>query len=149
MRILMALDHGKEKDILLREITARPWPNGSVFYLCHCVEIPYPGVQEGIFIPPDLYGELLDDLRKKGGQLLEEASKYLEECQFPHEIKKLLREGPAKKEIVALAKEEKIHLICLASHRQSRLEKLFLGSVSLYVASHAPCSVEIIRAPNY
>jgi universal stress protein A len=39
-------------------------------------------------------------------------------------------------------------LLVVGSHGRSGLSRLVLGSVASYVASHAPCSVLIVKRPH-
>jgi nucleotide-binding universal stress UspA family protein len=50
-------------------------------------------------------------------------------------------------EIVDRAAEWHADLIVLGSHGRHGLDRFLIGSVSEYVARHAPCSVEIVRMP--
>lgn len=146
MKVLVCLDYGKEKEKIWKTLIERPWPEKSHFYLFHCVQLPYPGIQEGIFIPPNIFGELSQELKEKAQNLLKESVDYLTQANFPYPVETIIKEGVAKREIVQFAKENQIDLILIGSHGYSAIERFLLGSVSLYVASHAPCSVEIIRA---
>lgn len=53
--------------------------------------------------------------------------------------------GHPANEIVAYAKANPIDLIVIGSRGLSELQGLLLGSVSHYVAHHAPCPVTIVR----
>ena len=54
--------------------------------------------------------------------------------------------GSPKHEILGEAKAWAPDLIVVGSHGYRGLTKLWLGSVSQAVASHAKCSVEIVRS---
>lgn len=47
--------------------------------------------------------------------------------------------------ICDLANEEKVDYIVMGSRGQNPIKKMFMGSVSSYVSSHAPCPVIVIR----
>jgi nucleotide-binding universal stress UspA family protein len=47
--------------------------------------------------------------------------------------------------IIGEARKWSADLIVLGSHGYTGLKRLLLGSVALFVVSHAPCSVEIVR----
>jgi nucleotide-binding universal stress UspA family protein len=47
--------------------------------------------------------------------------------------------------ICDLANEEKVDYIVMGSRGQNPIRKMFMGSVSSYVSSHAPCPVIVIR----
>lgn len=65
-------------------------------------------------------------------------------CSAEFEIK----EGSARKEIVNVAVAWNADKIMLGAHGMDICPRNILGSVSTYVAAHAPCSVEIIRAAH-
>jgi nucleotide-binding universal stress UspA family protein len=55
--------------------------------------------------------------------------------------------GSPRDAIVKAAKTREANLVVLGSHGRGLLGRLLLGSVATYVASHVPCSVEIVRKP--
>ncbi len=57
-------------------------------------------------------------------------------------------EGHPGNEIVTYAKRNKFDLVVLGATGHSTLSRILLGSVSDYVATHAPCSVLIVRPPK-
>ena len=56
-------------------------------------------------------------------------------------------EGSPKRVILDEAERWDAELIVVGSHGRRGLQRFLLGSVSQAVALHAPCSVEIVRAP--
>ena len=63
----------------------------------------------------------------------------------PVQIKTVVKEGRPAEEIIKFAKDNKMDLVVIGSHGRHGAKKFFLGSVSLRVAEHAPCSVYIAR----
>ncbi len=61
------------------------------------------------------------------------------------QVRTFVRMGVPADEIVELAKSETCDAIFLGSHGRHGAKKFLLGSVSLRVAEHAPCSVFIVR----
>jgi nucleotide-binding universal stress UspA family protein len=60
-----------------------------------------------------------------------------------------VRHGAAAEELIAAAREWDADLIVVGAENRSVLGRLFLGSVSHRVLSHAPCSVLVGRMPGY
>jgi universal stress protein A len=56
--------------------------------------------------------------------------------------------GDPRSQIIQAAKEWQADAIILGSHGQTGLHEFLMGSVSDAVSRHAPCSVEIVRAPK-
>jgi nucleotide-binding universal stress UspA family protein len=59
-----------------------------------------------------------------------------------------VRFGSPADELVAAARETGADLLVVGSENRSALGRLFLGSVSSRVLSHAPCSVLVARTPE-
>jgi len=60
-------------------------------------------------------------------------------------LRHVVREGSPAETIVAIAKEEQPKLIVLGATGHSTGAGMLLGSTSDYVATHAPCSVLVVR----
>ncbi|MCR9294983.1 MAG: universal stress protein [bacterium] len=60
-------------------------------------------------------------------------------------VKVITREGHPGREIVTAAEENQIDLVVLGAEGHAVVERVFLGSVSDFVATHAPCSVLVVR----
>jgi len=60
-----------------------------------------------------------------------------------------IHKGYAKRVILDEAEQWGANLIVLGSHGYSGFKRLLLGSVSQAVATHAKCSVEIVRGPEH
>lgn len=60
-------------------------------------------------------------------------------------LNKRVIEGHASKAIVKLAEEQDADLVVLGARGQTLLERMVLGSVSDFVATHAHCSVLVVR----
>jgi nucleotide-binding universal stress UspA family protein len=101
-------------------------------------------------IPSQHYAELAleyeEERRALAGRILAHARERLRSAGHP--ATGSIRCGDAAEEIIAAAREEKADLIVVGSANRSALGRLFLGSVSARVLSHAPCSVLIARAKS-
>lgn len=60
-------------------------------------------------------------------------------------IRHVVKEGARGEKIVQFAKEHSIELIVLGARGHSRVDRLLLGSTSDFVATHAHCSVLVVR----
>jgi nucleotide-binding universal stress UspA family protein len=144
MRILIAYDGSPDSELALNEVAARPWPKGSKLRLVTVIEPP-------LGTPPpnfEFYGPLVvgveNSLREEANQKVQAAVakfKGREELETSCELK----EGSPKSMLLEAIREWQADLVVVGSHGRSRLERLFLGSVSHALVSHAPCSVEVVR----
>jgi nucleotide-binding universal stress UspA family protein len=148
MRILIAYDASPDSDLAVDEVAARPWPKGSQVRLVSVVEPP-------LGTPPpnfEFYGPLVvgveNSLRDEAFQRIQKALlKFTgrEDLETSYELK----EGPTKSSLLEAIRDWAADLVVVGSHGRTRLERLFLGSVSHALVTHAPCSVEVVRTrPN-
>jgi nucleotide-binding universal stress UspA family protein len=82
------------------------------------------------------------DDKKKGKQMLEEASLYLE--AYKVEVNPLLRDGEPAEEILFAAKENDIALIAMGAYGHN-LREFLLGSITEHVMREAVCPVLLYR----
>jgi nucleotide-binding universal stress UspA family protein len=148
MKILLAIDDSKFSDAALQMVISQNRPDGSQVRLIHVAE-PIT-----FLFPPEMAAEYapapqLDSLRKehlrKAQEFLAGAVKKLRDAGFTADT--ALYEGDVRSEIIDIATEWHADLIVLGSHGRKGLDRFLIGSVSEYVARHAPCSVEIVRLP--
>ncbi|HNB21394.1 MAG TPA: universal stress protein [Candidatus Melainabacteria bacterium] len=57
-------------------------------------------------------------------------------------------EGKPSSAILSFAEKWSPDMIVMGSHGRTGLERVILGSVSFYIASHAPCSFCVVRIPE-
>jgi universal stress protein A len=63
-------------------------------------------------------------------------------------VRFLVWTGEPGESIVAAAEAEEIDLILVGAHTRGSIGRFLMGSVSEYVARHAPCPVLIVREPE-
>lgn len=78
-------------------------------------------------------------------KLVEEGEKLLAELFGAENVTGEVTEGYIKERILDDAKQWQADLIVVGSHGRRGFTKFLLGSVSEAIASHATCSVEIVR----
>lgn len=78
--------------------------------------------------------------------ILQEAESFLASRGL--QARTLTRVGGYAETILAVAEEEQTDLIIMGSHGRSGLQRFLLGSVSMQVMNHAPCSVLIAKGPQ-
>ncbi|GGH75666.1 nucleotide-binding universal stress UspA family protein [Pullulanibacillus pueri] len=88
------------------------------------------------------YTELNETIKNEVLNQLDEVKKTI---SLPNKVTTLLLEGDPGEEIVRYAKEKEFDLIILGNRGLNKLQEVFLGSVSHYVAQHATCPVLIVK----
>ncbi len=146
MKILLAVDGSDCSRAAVDEVARRPWPAKSCVKILSVVELPFLPTTETWTLPDDYYNKLEQAGREEAQAAVENAEKRVRESQGAAlEISSKIIEGHTLTEILDEAASWEADLIVLGSHGRRGLRRFLLGSVSNAVASHADCSVEIVR----
>jgi nucleotide-binding universal stress UspA family protein len=146
MKILLAVDGSPFSDVAVKEVAGRPWPPGSGVKILGCVHKHAPEIVDPMLIGYAAYQEVLEAERKRMHQVVGKAAEMLRERDSALKIETEVLNGSPKERILDVAKAWRANLIVVGSHGYGAVKKFLLGSVSQAVASHARCSVEIVRA---
>lgn len=147
MKILLAIDGSLFSDAAVDDVAAKPWPAGSEVRVISVVEPPLlPTVET--WVPPDDYIESLERAGEdQANSVIKNAVDRIHETQGDRlRVSTEIVRGHPKIAIITEAEAWDADLIVVGSHGYRGLTKLWLGSVSQAVASHAKCSVEIVRS---
>ncbi|HWC77641.1 MAG TPA: universal stress protein [Blastocatellia bacterium] len=146
MRILLAIDGSSFSDEAVKGVATRPWPAGSEVRIISVVEHPLLPMVES-WVPPDDYLEALDKAGEDQARSIvgKAANRIQEEQRDKLRVATEIVKGHPRHAILSAAETWEADLIVVGSHGYRGLTKLWLGSVSQAVASHAKCSVEIVR----
>jgi len=147
MKILLAIDGSSFSDAAVSEIAKRPWPAESEVKIISVVEPPLlPTVET--WVPPDNYIEALEEAGLEQAQSIvgKAADRITNEQHDSLRVATEIVKGYPKHAIIDTAETWEADLIVVGSHGYRGLTRLWLGSVSQAIASHAKCSVEIVRS---
>ena len=149
MKILLAVDGSVFSDAAVEEIAQKPWPPLTEVKVISVVEPPLLPIFE-TWVPPDSYFDELESAAKNQARsAVDKAAARLRDQQGDGLIVTTeIIAGHPKYTITDEADAWGADLIVVGSHGYRGLTRLWLGSVSQAVASHAKCSVEIVRARN-
>ncbi|MFH1327266.1 MAG: universal stress protein [Candidatus Bathyarchaeota archaeon] len=117
----------------------------SKIVLVHVYQIPLtvtPAISSTIVMPI-----VMDAARKAGERILKKSVVQIQKTKTNRELAVTahLKEGDTVKEIINAAKQEKANLIVMGARGVSKLEAVFLGSVSDGVIRKAHCPVIVTR----
>ena len=147
MKILLAVDGSDHSDAAVDAVAERPWPKGSVVKIISAVELPFLSAAEPWVVPDDYYAQSEKLVREQAEAAVKEARHRLEAgSEEPLEITGEVQPGRAEDVIISQAESWGADLIVLGSHGYRGFTRFLLGSVSHAVATHAPCSIEIVRS---
>lgn len=126
---------------VVRAAASEARSNNAELYVLHVIHDPF-GI-EGWNLPhPSLERDfqlLLEKTRKEMDELV------AEERRQGMEIKELIREGKPVEAIEKVVREEKIDLLVLPSHEESRMEHFFFGKDNEDLIRRMPCSILLVK----
>jgi nucleotide-binding universal stress UspA family protein len=140
MKILMGIDDSKFSGDVLQAVITQFRPEHIEVRVLHVLQSTVPA-------PPQMapgYAPELDDLKKPARELVERVANELRSAGF--KVDTAVEVGDIRERIIDFAAEWSADLIVVGSHGRSGIERFLLGSVAEFVARHAACSVEIVRA---
>ena len=148
LKVLLAVDGSEGSRHATEALAARPWPIGTEIRVFSVVELGMSALQ-GAFEIPSLDAAHLESQRAaamtRTEEAIDSALKILEAAGLTtSESISVLLASP-KELILQEAAEWPADWIVLGSHGSSGLSRFLIGSTSETVATHAACSVEVVR----
>lgn len=147
MKVIIAIDDSPMSTPVLNTIISRHWPKDVQFKVLT--------VLEPICLPSE-NPEFADSLVKVYDKRMEHATKWCQSVREKLEAKipgaKVhfdVRQGSPPAEIIDAAVDWAADKILMGAHSKDVCPHNLVGSVSRRVASHSPCSIEIIRNKEY
>jgi nucleotide-binding universal stress UspA family protein len=138
LRILLATDGSEYSRVAARSVSERLWPEGTEVKVLGVVN---PNVRS-MYAVAEVMTTQEGEVEGSPGAV-NETSKIISDAGL--KVSGEAAVGDAKTLIVERAQEWGAHLVVVGSHGRRGSERLFLGSVSEYVANQAHCSTEVIR----
>ena len=146
MKILLATDGSDCSKAAVVAVAERPWPEGSEVKVISAIELPYTPMTEAWALPDSYFKELETAVTERAETAVTQAAKRLKYACGELLITTEVANGSAKDVILDEAEKWGADLIVLGSHGYRGWRRFLLGSVSHAVATHARCSVEIVRS---
>ena len=150
MKILLATDGSEYSDAAARSIAGRPWPAGAEVRVLSAVELILPATR-ALLEPPFIDSAFLEQARaeamKRSEDAIARARQVLSDAGLETSESVSVLLDPPRTIIIDEAARWGAGLIVVGSHGHSGIDRFLLGSVSEAVATHASCSVEVIRKP--
>lgn len=140
MKILVGIDDSKSSADVLRAMVTQFRTENTEVRVLHVLQPIAPA-------PPQMaagYAPELEDQKKPAQELVERIAKELRSAGF--KVDTAVEVGDVRESIIDTAAEWGADLIVVGSHGRGGIQRFLLGSVAEFVARHAMCSVEIVRA---
>ena len=149
MKILLAIDDSKFAQAALQMLITQTRLNETEVLVVHVTEpitlLFAPETMAEYSLPTPQLTHLRQEHLKHGRELVATAAAKIRKAGF--QVDTAVYEGDARAEIIDMAAQWHADLIIVGSHGRKGMDRFLLGSVSEFVARHAPCSVEIVRMP--
>jgi nucleotide-binding universal stress UspA family protein len=146
MKILLATDGSDYSKVAVDAVADRPWPVGSELKIISVMEAPYVPTTDVWVLPDNYYNDLEEAAKAQAQAAVKDAADEIKSSKTAElETITEVKSGAARNVILDEAERWGADLIILGSHGYSGLQRFLLGSVSHAVATHAHCSVEIVR----
>jgi nucleotide-binding universal stress UspA family protein len=146
MKILLATDGSNCSAAAVNSVAGHPWPEGSELKIVSATDIPNMSATEAWVLPDSYYAAMDGAAKARAEKAVKDAAERIKSVKASGlEIVTEIKHGHAKDVILDEAERWGADLIVLGSHGYNGWERFLLGSVSHAVASHAHCSVEIVR----
>jgi nucleotide-binding universal stress UspA family protein len=142
LRIFLATDGSEFSLAAARSIAARPWPDGSEVKVLSVIQVVVPGI-EPWYVDTDIMEVLQEEANKQAQKAVADARDILSGTGL--KITSDTPTGLTAETILDEAKKWEAGIIVVGSHGRHGATRLLLGSISEAVATHAHCSVEVIR----
>jgi len=145
MKILLAIDGSEPAGAAVREIRDRSWPPGS---RVRVLAVARPLIPPGeLALAGAAYDQMTKEMVEETRKVAARASDALQRSGIS--VETVVREGDPRTEIVAEADRFQADLVIVGSKGRTGVARWLMGSVAEYVVRHAPCSVEVARAPHH
>ena len=145
MKILLATDGSDCSKAAVDAVAERPWPKGSEVKVISAIDLPYTPMTETWALPDSYIKDLETAGTEQAETTVNRAAERLKSAHRELVITTEVANGSAKDVILDEAEQWGADLIVLGSHGYRGWRRFLLGSVSHAVATHARCSVEIVR----
>lgn len=146
MRILLAVDESSYSAEAARVVAERPWPGDTMIRVLSVVQLVVPPAAELGFDAAGSLQQVWENREQQAKELTSRVAGSLAATGLAADA--AVRHGDPRSGIVDEAKEWRADLIVVGSHGHTGITRWLLGSVAQSVVSHAPCSVEVVRAKH-
>jgi nucleotide-binding universal stress UspA family protein len=147
-RAVLAVDGTESSEHALAALARLPLPEKLALTVVYV--LPANALAPPVSLLPSAnYAKLVDQYETEQRKMAEQVLGRAEQRLRAGPVEVQVRYGAPAEQIIATAQEIGADLIVVGSANHSALGRLFLGSVSSRVLSHAPCSVLVARSEDH
>ncbi|MEP7274086.1 MAG: universal stress protein, partial [Acidobacteriota bacterium] len=146
MKVLLAVDGSSGSNAAVEEVATRPLAPGSAIRVISVAEVPFVPTPDTWALPETYLTEMEKAAEEQAQSALTAARERIRATQGEKvDISLAVIQGHPKEAILDEAERWGADLIVVGSHGYRGWQRFLLGSVSQAIASHASCSVQIVR----
>jgi nucleotide-binding universal stress UspA family protein len=152
VRIVIGHDGSAEAEAVVRSVAARSWPENTEARIISVAQTLLPLIttlEASTYAQEPAYSvvrEADERLKFHLNSIAAESTNMLLRSGLLAQF--VVVDGDPREAILVAAENLKADAIFVGARGLSRMKRLFLGSVSTHVVTHAPCTVEIVRAAS-
>lgn len=140
VRLIVGVDGSKGAEAAVNAIAGRHWPKGSEARIVNGFPvIPALGAEYAVAT----LAQWIADEKARVGVAIEKAVGKLKGAGLT--VSNAMKQEDARQSLIGEAKAWGADCIFVGARGMGAIERFLIGSVSSYVATHAPCSVEVVR----
>lgn len=140
LRLIIGMDGSKGAAAAVNAVAARHWPKGSEVRIVNGFPVIPP---IGADYAAAAIAEWIVEEKARVEGAIETAVGTLKGAGL--KVSKVMRQEDARQSLISEAQNWAADCIFVGAQGMTAFERFLLGSVSSFVATHAPCSVEVIR----
>lgn len=144
MTVLIAINETSYADAIADFVTTHHWEPDTEFTLMTVIEPLKVGSMMAV-LPGPILDETVAKQKENAERVIEAFVQSIRKTIPEEKIKRMILEGFPSDEIMKEVMLSKPSMLVVGSHGRHGIERIVLGSVSLFLVSHAPCSVVVIR----
>jgi len=146
MKILLAVDGSPCSNAAVDEVARKLLPEGSEIKIISVVEPIIEPVAQNWALPENYYDQMEEFAEGRANQAIGRAADQLKSAFTKGvAVDSVIVKGFPKEALIDEADRWGADLIVVGSHGYRGITRFLIGSVSQAIASHANCSVEIVR----
>ncbi len=144
MKVLLAIDEPTYADAIAEFVVTHKWEPDTEFTVMSVIEPLKVGSMMAV-LPGPMLDEWTEKRQENAQRVVEDFVRDIDRIIPKAAIKKHIVEGFATEQILKEITMSKPDMLVVGSHGRHGIDRIILGSVSLFLVSHAPCSVVVIR----
>jgi nucleotide-binding universal stress UspA family protein len=142
LRLIVGVDGSKGAEAAVNHMARRRWPSGSEVKIIN--GFPSLPALESKYADMAL-SRWIDEEKQRLGEAVEKAARWLKGAGLT--VNKIFAAEDAREILVGEAEKWEADCVFVGAQGMGAIERALLGSVSTYVVTHAPCTVEVVREP--